>query len=92
MQRFEFRESHMGSEFIVSLYCADEDVASAASRAAFDRIAELDAILSDYDVDSELSRLSDRAGGPAVPVSERPVRRPDEGRSSSPSGPTAPST
>lgn len=70
LQRFEFRESHMGSEFIVSLYCADEDVASAASRAAFDRIAELDAILSDYDVNSELSQLSDRAGGPAVPVSE----------------------
>ena len=36
--------------------------------AAYDRIARLDAILSDYQPESELSRLSAKAGGPAVPV------------------------
>src|SRR5690606_11385404 len=41
-----------------------------ASRAAFDRIAQLDDTLSDYQLDSELMRLCDRAGGPPVPVSQ----------------------
>ena len=36
---------------------------------AFDRIAALDAILSDYQPDSELSRLSLKAGGPPTAVS-----------------------
>ena len=70
LTRFEFREPHMGSEFKLLLYCADAATARRASRAAFDRIARLDATLSDYDPDSELMRLCDRAGGPPVPVSE----------------------
>src|SRR5262249_17359059 len=36
---------------------------------AYDRIAALNAILSDYDPESELSRLSRSAGGPAGAVS-----------------------
>ncbi len=36
--------------------------------AAFDRIKALDATLTDYDPDSELMRLCDRAGGPPVAV------------------------
>ncbi|QDV36009.1 FAD:protein FMN transferase [Tautonia plasticadhaerens] len=68
--RFEFRETHMGSEFKLVVYCNDEALASRAARAAFDRVAGLDATLSDYKVDSELMRLSDRAGGPPVAVSD----------------------
>lgn len=68
--RFEFRETHMGSEFKLVVYCNDEALASRAARAAFDRVARLDATLSDYKVDSELMRLSDRAGGPPVVVSD----------------------
>jgi thiamine biosynthesis lipoprotein len=69
LTRFEFAETHMGSEFKVVLYTADESVARSASRAAFTRIAALDATLSDYQPESELMRLCGRAGGPPVPVS-----------------------
>src|SRR5262249_14403088 len=47
----------------------DEAIARRASRRAYDRIAALDRTLSDYQPDSELSRLSSAAGGPPVPVS-----------------------
>ncbi len=67
-RRFEFVETHMGSPFTILLYTADEATARSASRAAFDRIARLDSVLSDYDPDSELSRLSHAAGGPPVAV------------------------
>lgn len=70
LRRFESRETHMGVEFKVLLYCPDEATARRASRAAFDRIAALDAALSDYDPESELMRLCDRAGGAPVPVSD----------------------
>jgi len=67
--RFEFAEPHMGSEFKLVLYTENEATARRASRAAFDRIAALDKILSDYIPDSELMQLCDRAGGPPVAVS-----------------------
>ncbi len=67
--RYEFAEPHMGSEFKLVLYTENEATARRASRAAFDRIAALDAILSDYRPDSELMRLCVRAGGPPVAVS-----------------------
>jgi len=70
LSRFEFREMHMGSEFKLLLYCPDGATARRASRAAFDRIAALDRSLSDYDPDSELMRLCNRAGGPPVAVSD----------------------
>jgi thiamine biosynthesis lipoprotein len=68
--RFEFAETHMGSQFKLVLYSADEASARSASRAAFARIAALDTILSDYQPESELMRLCERAGGPPVPVSK----------------------
>jgi thiamine biosynthesis lipoprotein len=67
-RRFEFVETHMGSPFTILLYCPDEPTARRASRAAFDRIARLDEVLSDYDPESELSRLAASAGGPPVAV------------------------
>ena len=69
LTRFEATETHMGSAFTVLLYCPDEVTARHASRAAFGRIAELDAALSDYNPESELMRLCDRSGGPPVPAS-----------------------
>ena len=69
LSRFEFVETHMGSSFKVLLYSTDATTARRASRLAFDRIAALDATLSDYQPESELSRLSLKAGGPAVAVS-----------------------
>lgn len=70
LERHEFRETHMGSEFRILLYTSDEPAARAASRAAFDRIAALDRAASDYEPESELNRLCDQAGGPPVPVSD----------------------
>jgi FAD:protein FMN transferase len=58
LERYARSELHMGVEFEVVLYAADEQQAKAALDAAMARIAELDKRLSDYDLASELSRLS----------------------------------
>ena len=68
-RRYEFAEKHMGSTFTIILYSDDEPTARRASRAAFNRIAALDASFSDYQPGSELMRLCEKAGGPPVPVS-----------------------
>ena len=68
--RFEFSEPHMGTMFKTVLYASDPTAAAAGSRAAFDRIAALDHIMSDYDAGSELMQLCHAAGGPAVSVSD----------------------
>jgi thiamine biosynthesis lipoprotein len=67
--RFQFDEPHMGTQFRIIVYAPDKDAAAKAAKAAFARIAALNAILSDYDPDSELMRLCARAGGPPVHVS-----------------------
>ncbi len=69
LHKYEFTETHMGSEFKMILYSLDEATARSASRAAFDRIAALDASFSDYQPESELMRLCERAGGSPVAVS-----------------------
>ncbi len=56
-QRFEYTEIHMGVEARVVLHAPDAASAKQAARAAFDRIAILDSILSDYRPDSELMRV-----------------------------------
>ena len=68
LKRWAFAEPHMGTEFRLLFYSADEAAATRASRLAFARIKELDDSLSDYKPDSELMRLCDRAGGPPVAV------------------------
>jgi len=67
--RFEYSEVAMGVRARVVLYAADEANAQKAARAAYDRIAVLENIMSDYRQSSEISRLSAKAGGPAVKVS-----------------------
>lgn len=56
-RRFEFREPHMGTTVRIVLYSTDKSQAETAARAAFSRVVELNRIMSDYDPDSELSRL-----------------------------------
>ena len=60
----------MGAMMKIVLYASDQTAASAASRAAFDRIAALDHIMSDYDAGSELMQLCRAAGGPPESISE----------------------
>ncbi len=69
-KRFEFAQPHMGTQFRTVLYAADEAEARRAADAAFARISELDAKLSDYREDSELMRLCRQAGGEPVAVSD----------------------
>ncbi len=69
--RFEYTRPEMGTPFRIVLYAADKPSADSAAHAAFARIKQLNDILSDYDTDSELSRLSQTAGsGKAVKVSD----------------------
>ncbi|MCZ6835022.1 MAG: FAD:protein FMN transferase [Planctomycetota bacterium] len=69
LSRFEFTELIMGVEANVTLYAPDELVAREAARAAFDRMNELDDVLSDYREDSEAMRLCQTHDVP-VPVSD----------------------
>ena len=72
LERYEFSRPEMGMTFRIMLYAPDEKTAGEAANAAFHRIKEINAIMSDYEPDSELSRLSRTSGsGQAVPVSER---------------------
>jgi len=71
LQRFAFDRIEMAVPVRIILYAPDQASANHASEGAFDRIRQLNGILSDYDSQSELSRLSKTAGtGRAVPVSE----------------------
>jgi thiamine biosynthesis lipoprotein len=58
LQSFEAVEPHMGTLFRIKLYAADAQHAKSAFRAAFDRVRDLDAILSDYKPESELNQVS----------------------------------
>jgi FAD:protein FMN transferase len=69
LSRFTFTEYHMGGETRLVLYATDAETARTAGEAAFVRIAELEAIMSDYRPDSELMRLCDQAGGAPIRVS-----------------------
>lgn len=70
LKRYTFSERHMGSEFKLVFYAADEQTANRAARAAYDRIRQLDRIMSDYNPESELMRLCRTAGtGTKVEVS-----------------------
>ncbi|MCO6476786.1 MAG: FAD:protein FMN transferase, partial [Phaeodactylibacter sp.] len=71
LSRHTYHHPQMGTLFKIILYAEDSLAAHAAARAAFTRIDSLNAILSDYREDSELSRLSARAGdGQWAPVSD----------------------
>jgi thiamine biosynthesis lipoprotein len=59
-RRFEFQQPRMGAAFRIVLYATDQAAADRAAKAAFDRVDALNVILSDYDPNSEISRLSQR--------------------------------
>ena len=68
--RVEGSEAHMGTTFTVVLYATDSAQAARASRAAFARVAGLDARLSDYRRNSEAMRLTRDGVARAVRVSD----------------------
>jgi len=68
LSRFEFETPQMGVPFRIILYAADTNAASKAAKAAFARLSQLNEIMSDYEYDSELSRLG-RTVNQRVPIS-----------------------
>lgn len=69
LERFEYSQVAMGVRTRIVVYAKDQSAAEQACRAAFDRIAFLDSLMSDYRQDSELMKLCANAGGPAIKVS-----------------------
>ena len=70
LQRFEAVEPHMGTLVRITVYAPGEQAAREAFRAGFDRIRQLDRILSDYQPDSELNQITRTAVGRPVRVSD----------------------
>lgn len=71
LQRFEYEATAMAEPLRLILYAPDEPTAERAAQAALDRILQLNDILSDYNPESELRRLCDRAGsGEPIRISE----------------------
>ena len=60
-KRFEETRRLMGAAWTITAYAGSKDRAETAMAAAFDEVARLERILSDYDPESELSRLSARS-------------------------------
>jgi thiamine biosynthesis lipoprotein len=70
LNRYEYTQTQMGMPFRLVLYAESQGYADRAATDAFNRIRQLNDVLSDYEFDSELSRLSRSAGsGQAVPLS-----------------------
>src|SRR5262245_65810136 len=70
--RHEFESAHMGTKFRIVVY-ADKAAADKAAKAAFQRVADLENVMSDYQRDSELMKLclaNDAAPGRPVKVSD----------------------
>jgi FAD:protein FMN transferase len=68
--RYEFERPEMGVPFRIVLYASSRNAAEGAAAAAFARIGQLNDMMTDYDADSELSRLSQTSGhDEQVPVS-----------------------
>lgn len=61
-QRYEFSHKSMGTIFRIICYTDQESIAKQKSVEAFDRIDQLNYIMSDYLPDSELNRLSRSSG------------------------------
>ncbi len=85
-QKFAYEKAEMGIRFTITLFAENEETAKQAASAAFARIAELNQVFSDYEDDSELTKLSRTSGsGTKVPLSaplyhvlERSIRLAEE--------------
>jgi thiamine biosynthesis lipoprotein len=67
-ERYEFSELHMGMRVRMVLYAPNDSVARRAAREAYERVAELEDILSDYRPSSEVRRLSAVSRGRRVAI------------------------
>jgi thiamine biosynthesis lipoprotein len=71
LKRYEFERPEMGVPFRIVLYAASGSQATNAAEAAFARVAHLNELMSDYESESELSRLGRTSGcGQKVRISD----------------------
>lgn len=69
--RFEYERIEMAVSFKLVFYAPNQETANRSAESVHRRLRQLNAILSDYDPESELRRLCDTAGeGKAVRVSD----------------------
>ncbi len=68
LERYEYRQVVFGVEARLVLYATDDKTALTAAEAAWARFEELDAALSDWRVDSELSLLREAPVGEPLPI------------------------
>ena len=66
---FHYAQPRMGSDFVVKFYAPDEAVARRAAAEVFERVDVLNGIFSDYEPESELSRLTGQPAGQPVKTS-----------------------
>ena len=69
LERHEYVQGLMGVQVRLVMYTTDEETAKTAAKSAFERVAELEGVMSDYQRDSELMQLCDKAGDGPVRVS-----------------------
>lgn len=69
LRRFEDQRPLMGTEFQIVLFASSEGRAQAAIDAAFARGEAINSACSDYDPESDLSKLNARPAGTPVPIS-----------------------
>lgn len=79
-QRYEYASVRMGARCRIVVEAADEAIAASAVGAAFDRIAALEKVLSDYDQGSEVARLVRGPVGVWQPASADLIRTLDLSR------------
>lgn len=69
-ERFEFSHPQMGTMFRIILYAKDSTIANLASTKAFEKLDDLNLVLSDYREDSEVNKLCRSAYNQEVIVSD----------------------
>lgn len=70
LERYEAGASIMGSTYTIAAFGEQRSQLASAVRAAFDEARRIDAFLSNYKDDSELSRVNRKAADGPVPVSK----------------------
>lgn len=70
LERHEFEETHMAVPVRIILYSESPETAKKAADAGFLRFRELNAIMSDYDGESELMKLCAAADAAEGPISQ----------------------
>lgn len=68
-EKFSFERPVMGTKFTIVCYADDRATAAAAAQRAFAHAEKINAVASDYIPESELSQLSTKPVGKAIPLS-----------------------